>query len=673
MYRSLRQCVDDLEATGQLLRIDAAVDANLEAAEIQRRVFHAGGPALLLTNVAGCRFPMLCNLFGTPARTRYLFRDSLDRLERLVALQVDPADLMRRPRLYLKTPWSALLTRPKKVRSGPVLACETTIDALPQLKSWPDDGGAYITLPQVYTEDPDAPGFHRSNLGMYRVQLSGGQYEPNREVGLHYQLHRGIAAHHAAALRRGQRLRVNVFVGGPPAMTVAAVMPLPEGMSELTIAGVLGRRRVPMICLGDCLNFRGHRGEAVVDENGTVPLDPAANVSFAPAHPLPIYADADFCITGYLDPERLKPEGPFGDHLGYYSLAHDFPVMRVEHVYHRRDAIWPFTVVGRPPQEDTVLGQLIHELAGPAIPRQIPGVHAIHAVDAAGVHPLLLAIGSERYEPYDAHRRPRELLTLANALLGHGQLSLAKYLWIVAAEDDPKLDIRNVADFLCHALQRVDWRRDLHFQTCTTIDTLDYSSGRLGEGSKLVIAAAGPAIRSMPTTPYDRLALPEELGFRRPRVVLPGVLVIEGPAYLGTGPFFGRQAPSADKRSAESMDLSPSAVPRAPDSALAQFCQRFNRRDAINEFPLIVIVDQTDFAAASLENFLWTTFTRSNPASDVYGIEPFEADKHWGCQGSLVIDARTKPHHAPPLVEDPEVTRRVDALAAPGGPLHGVI
>ena len=378
MYRNLRQCVNDLESTGQLLRIDAPVDANLEAAEIQRRVFRAGGPALLLTNVVGCRFPMLCNLFGTPARTRYLFRGGLERLERLVALQVDPADVMRRPRLYLKAPWSAMLTRPKRVRSGPVLDCKTTIGQLPQLKSWPDDGGAYITLPQVYTEDPDSPGFGRSNLGMYRVQLSGGQYEPDREVGLHYQIHRGIAAHHAAAMRRGERLRVNVFVGGAPAMTVAAVMPLPEGMSELTIAGVLGRRRVPMICRAAIL--AAHDASVLPEEAAKMAALRAGEapapqeIPFSPVTPLPIYAEADFCITGYLDPERLKPEGSFGDHLGYYSLVHDFPVMRVEHVYHRRGAIWPFTVVGRPPQEDTVLGQLIHELAGPAIPRQIPGV-----------------------------------------------------------------------------------------------------------------------------------------------------------------------------------------------------------------------------------------------------------------------------------------------------------
>jgi 4-hydroxy-3-polyprenylbenzoate decarboxylase len=614
MLRNLRQCIDELQAAGQLIRIDEPIDAKLEAAEIQRRVFRAGGPALFFNHVVGCRFPMLSNLFGTMERVRFMFRHSLKRLEQLVALQVDPADLMRRPRLYLRAPWTALLTRPKRVATGPVLARETSLSQLPQVQSWPDDGGAYITLPQVYSEDPDQPGFARSNLGMYRVQLSGGQYVRDREVGLHYQIQRGIAAHHAAALRRKEMLRVNVFVGGPPAMTVAAVMPLPEGMSELALAGVLGGRRVPMIC---------RPGQ------------------------LPIHAEADFCLTGYIDPRGLKPEGPFGDHLGYYSLRHDFPYMHVEHVYHRQGAIWPFTVVGRPPQEDTMFGQLIHELVGPLVPKQIPGVRAIHAVDAAGVHPLLLAIGSERYVPYEERRRPRELLTLAHALLGHGQLSLAKYLWIVAAEDNPELDVRHVPDFLRHVLERVDWRRDLHFQTCTTIDTLDYSSGRMNEGSKVVIAAAGPPLRTLSVACDSRLVLPEGLGFRRPRVFLPGILLVEGPAYK--------------------------ASPAGPDQMVAQFCGCYNRRDAINGFPLVVVVDQSDVASKTLENFLWTTFTRSNPGTDIYGVEPFFLDKHWGCFGSLVIDARSKPHHAPPLVEDRTVTQRVDALAARGGPLHGVI
>jgi len=613
-YRNLAECVADLEASGQLVRVDHPVDPNLEVAEIQRRLFRAGGPAVLFTNVKGCRFPMLANLFGTMERVRYMFRDSLDELRRLVTLQVDPADVVRRPRLYLKAPLAAMHARPRQVSSGPVMAHEIKLQDLPQLRSWPDDGGAYITLPQVYTEHPDEPGFARSNLGMYRVQISGGQYRPNEEVGLHYQLHRGIAAHHAAAIRQRHVLRVNIFVGGPPAMTVAAVMPLPEGISELAFAGILGRRRVPMIC---------RPGK------------------------LPIHAEADFCLVGYLDPQRVLPEGPFGDHLGYYSLAHEFPVMRVEHVYHRPNAIWPFTVVGRPPQEDSIFTKLIHELTGPVIPRMVPGVLTVHAVEAAGVHPLLLALGHERYVPYEQRRRPRELLTLANGLLGSGQLSLAKYLWIAAVEDAPQLDVYDVPEFFRHVLERVDWRRDLHFQTCTTIDTLDYSSGRLHEGSKVVIAASGPQLRTLPVAMDTRIQLPEDLGFKGPRVFLPGILVVEGPAYQ----------PGANGR----------------DRVVDQFCTRFKRQDPINSFPLIVVVDDSRFATQSLDNFLWVTFTRSNPATDIYGIEAFFADKHWGCFGSLVIDARTKPHHAPPLVEDPQVSRRVDELGAPGGPLHGLI
>ena len=224
---------------------------------------------------------------------------------------------------------------------------------------------------------------------------------------------------------------------------------------------------------------------------------------------------------------RTLPEGPFGDHLGYYSLAHDFPVLKVDRVYHRSGAIWPFTVVGRPPQEDTVFGQLIHEITGPIIPTVVPGVRAVHAVDAAGVHPLLLAIGSERYTPYADSTRPQELLTQANAILGQGQLSLAKYLLIVNGDDDPALEISNIEAFLAHLLRRVDWRRDLHFQTCTTIDTLDYSSGTLNEGSKVVIAAAGPVRRELATTLPSELPLLD--GFHNPRVCLPGVVAISGP------------------------------------------------------------------------------------------------------------------------------------------------
>jgi 4-hydroxy-3-polyprenylbenzoate decarboxylase len=352
---------------------------------------------------------------------------------------------------------------------------------------------------------------------------------------------------------------------------------------------------------------------------------------------LPIHADTDFCICGTVIPNKLLPEGPFGDHLGYYSLAHDFPVLRVEHVFHRDGAIWPITVVGRPPQEDTIFGQLIHEITGPVIPTVLPGVKGVHAVDAAGVHPLLLAIGSERYWPFAESQRPQELLTQANAILGQGQLSLAKFLFIANDADDRQLDIHDVGAFLQHILRRADWTRDLHFQTQTTIDTLDYSGSGLNTGSKVVIAAVGKPRFNLITELPSELQLPE--GFSDPRLILPGILALQAPKYTA--------------------HFNPQSAIRNPQSLAA--------------FRLIILTDNSQFVAESLRNFLWVTFTRANPAADIHGIDEFVAEKHWGCRGPLIIDARLKPHHAPPLVEDPEITRRVDALAARGGPLHGII
>jgi 4-hydroxy-3-polyprenylbenzoate decarboxylase len=608
-YRTLQACIDDLQQSGQLVRIEAEVDPNLEAAEIQRRVFAAGGPAVLYANVKGCRFPMVSNLFGTMDRVRYIFRGTLDGVRRLVEMKADPGEAMRHPITSLRAGWSALSMLPRMRSKGPITANATTVDQLPQLQSWPDDGGAFITLPQVYTEHVDRPGVHGSNLGMYRVQLSGGEYKPNNEIGLHYQIHRGIGVHHAAAMAAGKPLRVNIFVGGTPAMSVAAVMPLPEGLSELTFAGALAGHRIPMI-----------RGR---DD-------------------LPIYAEADFCISGTIVPDAHLPEGPFGDHLGYYSLAHDFPVLRVDQVLHREGAVWPFTVVGRPPQEDSMFGKLIHEITGPIIPTVIPGVHGVQAVDEAGVHPLMLAIGSERYTPYNEAERPQELLTQANAILGQGQMSLAKYLLIVNHQDDPSLEVNDTTEMFRHLLERIDWRRDLHFQTRTTIDTLDYSGSGLNEGSKVVMAAVGPPRRELPYEIPSDLVLPD--GFDDARVCMPGVLAIRVKKDLGA---FSQE----DAGPFSSMDADAS----------------------INQFPLVVVVDDAEFVSRSLANFLWVTFTRSNPAADIYGIDSFTQQKHWGCRGSLVIDARIKPHHAPPLVEDPEVTRRIDALATTGGPLNGII
>ncbi|HVJ86336.1 MAG TPA: UbiD family decarboxylase [Caulifigura sp.] len=592
-YRSLQECLTDLERAGQLVRIPIEIDPYLEVALIHRRVYEKGGPAILFERLKGCRFPAVSNIFGTIERTRFLFRDTLENVRRLVELKIDPGNAARRPFRYAKALPTAWAMRPKYVFRGPVCDAETTISQLPPIVSAPADGGPFITLPAVYSEDVRSPGWVKSNLGMYRVQLSGNSYARDREVGLHYQIHRSIGVHHAAAIAAGKPFRVNVFVGGPPALPLAAVMPLPEGLSELTFAGALGGRRVRLV--------RQHGG-------------------------LPLAADADFCIVGTVDPDRQLPEGPFGDHLGYYSLAHDFPVLKVEKVLHRKDAIWPFTVVGRPPQEDTSFGEIIHEITGPAIPSVLPGVKAVHAVDAAGVHPLLLAIGSERYVPYAKEREPLEILTQANAILGQGQLSLAKYLFITAEQDNPQLDIHDIAAYLKHVLERVDWTRDLHFQTRTTIDTLDYSGSGLNSGSKLVIAAAGPKRRSLPTEVPTNTQLPDV--FSNPRVVLPGILCVQAPRHAGVP---------------ETLDARlhrPAESPRKPDGELRRFCDFHSHIRVLDGFPLIVLVDDSPFAAESLRNWLWVTFTRSNPAADIDGIDAFTDEKHFGCRGPLVIDAR---------------------------------
>ncbi|NCO51170.1 MAG: UbiD family decarboxylase [Deltaproteobacteria bacterium] len=611
-YRTLKAAIDDLEKTAQLIRIDQPIEANLLAGAIQRRVYQAQGPALLFTNLVNCQFPAVANLFGTLKRTRFLFRDSLRQVETLVRLKIDPAQLLRNPLDLLRAPAAAWHLLPKKVRRGPVLLQQTSLSLLPQIKSWPDDGGAFVTLPQVYSEDPQHPGVRHSNLGMYRVQLSGNQYLPDEEMGLHYQIHRGIGVHHRQALALGRPLPVHIFVGGPPALTVAAVMPLPEGMPELAFAGLLGGHRIPLVS--------GPRN-------------------------LPVPAEADFVICGTIDPHQKKLEGPFGDHLGYYSLAHDFPLVKVDAVFHRADAIWPFTTVGRPPQEDTSFGAFIHELTGALIPDVLPGIKAVHAVDAAGVHPLLLSIGSERYTPYEQLSHPQELLTQAHALLGQGQLSLAKYLLIVAENDNPRLDIHDIPAFFSHLLERVDWQRDLHFHTRTTIDTLDYSGEGLNQGSKVVIAAVGAPRRELPFRVPSALQLPTK--FSAPRLALPGILLLQGPACHEHQP--------------------------AEDADMLRLAEAIRQGMPLAEFPLILVVDDSNFCAVSLNNWLWVTFTRSNPAADLYGVDARSHARHWGCAGPLIIDARSKPHHAPPLIDDPQIEKQVDALGAPGGPLHGII
>ena len=633
MYKSLEQALLDLEKAGMLKRIHAEVDPHLEMAEIARENFRQGGPALLFEHVKGSKFRAACNIFGSDERFNFLFRKGIDETKAAVNFKANPVEFfksaVKSPGVLFKAACAGLNSLPK--RSGRIKDFEEcSLADLPQLVSWPLDGGAFITLPQVATRPSENASVMQTNVGMYRIQISGNDYIPNEECGLHYQIKRDIAKHHQKAIEEGRTLKVSVFIGGPPSHTFAAVMPMPENLSELLFAGMLGNRR---------FRYFEHDGYLVS-------------------------SDADFCILGEIEP-GLKPEGPFGDHIGYYSGKHDFPCMKVKKVLCKKNAIFPFTVVGRPPQEDTLFGKFIHEITKPMVPASLPGVHGIHAVDDAGVHPLCLALGSETFRPYASieEREPMELLKTANALLGFNQASLTKYLLIAAKEDierspigsgmtsaepgktkaEPgKTLVDDIPAFFKHVLERVHFDRDLHFQTATTIDTLDYTGTSLNHGSKVVIAAAGAKCRELRNNPDDlkSLALPQ--GFGPATIVMPGVILLETSVHFAT----------AQTTAEKFVDLK---------AALANWEFREN-------YPWISVIDEGALNANNiLSDFLWFTFTRSDPAQDIYGLDESVCNKHWKCKAPLIIDARVKPHHQKQLTIPAEITARAKQILKDAG------
>lgn len=630
MYKSLEQALLDLEKAGMLKRIHAEVDPHLEMAEIARENFRQNGPALLFEHVKGSKFRAACNIFGNDERFNFLFRDGFEQTRAAVLFKSNPVQFfksaLKSPKTLFKAARAGLTSLP--MRSGSINDFEEcSLQDLPQLVSWPLDGGAFITLPQVATRPSENASVMQTNVGMYRIQISGNDYAPNEECGLHYQIKRDIARHHQKAIEDGRPLKVSIFIGGPPSHTFAAVMPMPENLSELLFAGMLGNRR-----------FR------YFEHNGYL-----------------VSSDADFCILGELE-QGLKPEGPFGDHIGYYSGKHDFPCMKVHKVLCKKNAIFPFTVVGRPPQEDTLFGKFIHEITQPMVPSSLPGVYGIHAVDEAGVHPLCLALASEAFRPYATaeEREPMELLKTANAMLGFNQASLTKYLLIAAKEDvqhkvtEPaEVPRKNLVDdvpaFFTHVLERLHFDRDLHFQTATTIDTLDYTGTSLNHGSKVVIAAAGKKIRELRNNSADLESLTLPQGFKVAAIVMPGVLMIEGPVFTTS--------------SANSETF------RELKAAFAHWEFREN-------YPWISIIDEgaVNNAAGNttnniLSDFLWLTFTRSDPAQDIYGLDESICDKHWKCKAPLIIDARIKPHHQKQLTVPTEITVKARQILQDAGVL----
>jgi UbiD family decarboxylase len=577
-FPDLRAFLDQLRRDRDLVTVEAPVDARLEAAEIHRRVIAAGGPALLFTRVKGADFPLVTNLFGTARRAELAFGT---RPQQLIRRLVHLAETLLPP-----TPakiWGArdlareaLRIGSSRRRSGPVaevVTADVRLDHLPILTTWPEDGGPFVTLPLVYTEHPDGKGH---NLGMYRLHVHDA-----RSTGMHWQIGKGGGFHYAVAEARGQALPVTVFLGGPPALILAAIAPLPENVPELMLASLIAGERLKLVA-------------------------PASSA-------YPLVASAEFALIGKVPPRVRRPEGPFGDHYGYYSLQHDYPVFEVETIAHRRDAIYPATVVGKPRQEDFFIGDLLQELLSPLFPMVMPAVEDLWSYGETGYHSLAAAVVKQRYK--------REAMASAFRILGEGQLSLTKFLFVT----DQRVDLKDFPATLTHILERTHPETDLYVFANLAMDTLDYTGPQVNEGSKGVWLGLGDPVRDLPRT-FTAPEIPH--GLSDVHVFVPGCLIVGGPTY--------QDDPGA--------------------------AARFAAHPAFAGWPLVVLTDEPRRAAASPINFLWTTFTRFEPAADLHAAGTTLRRHHVSYQAPILIDARMKPWYPKELFADEEtaatVTRR---------------
>jgi 4-hydroxybenzoate decarboxylase subunit C len=572
-FPDLRSYLDTLRRDNDIVTVEAPVDPHLEVAEIHRRVIAAGGPALLFTNVKGSKHRLVTNLFGTARRAELAFGE---RPLRLIKRIVHLAETLLPPtpaKLWGARDVGRELTKigMRKVTSGPVTERVTTdvrLDHLPAITSWPEDGAPFITLPLVYTTHPDKPGH---NLGMYRMHVHDA-----RSTGMHWQIGKGGGYHYAVAEKRNQSLPATVFLGGPPALILSAIAPLPENVPELMLASLIAGQRLAQV-------------------HGVGP------------HPL--IASAEFALMGAVKPHVRKPEGPFGDHYGYYSLQHDYPVFDIGRIAHRADAIYPATVVGKPRQEDFFIGDLLQELLSPLFPLVMPAVEQLWSYGETGYHSLAAAIVKQRYK--------REAMASAFRILGEGQLSLQKFLLVT----DRHVDVKNFRATLEHILARTNPETDLYVFSNLSMDTLDYTGPTVNEGSKGVWLGLGEPVRALPREFSG--ALPS--GVTEARVFCGGCLVIGGPAFA--------------------------AEPAAP--------ARLADDPAFAGWPLVVLTDEPARATRSDINFLWTTFTRFEPAADIHAASHRIVRNHIAYSGPILIDARMKPWYPKELSCRDDVARTV--------------
>ncbi|MGB8506954.1 MAG: UbiD family decarboxylase [Pyrinomonadaceae bacterium] len=576
MHRNLRSFLDLLRRENDLIEIETEVDPDLELAEIHRRVIERGGPALLFRRVKGSRYPVVTNLFGTERRIGLAFGPKPEALVREVVrvaeslLPPRPKELWRHRSLALE----ALKLGTRRVSRGPVtevLDSPARLDELPVLTTWQEDGGPFFTLPLVYTEHPATA---KHNLGMYRMQ----RYDAGA-TGIHWQIHKGGGFHYHEAEKLNEPLPLTMFLGGPPALILSAIAPLPEDVPELVLASVLAGEKIRIV--PNTLAGFKHR----------------------------LIAEAEFALVGRVPPHVRRPEGPFGDHYGYYSLRHDYPVFEVAGVFHRKDAIYPATVVGKPRQEDFFIGDYLQKLLSPLFPLVMPSVRDLWTYGETGFHALAAAVVRERYA--------REALVSGFRILGEGQLSLTKFLLLT---DTPQ-DLRDFKKLFEHMLARVRWENDLFIFSNVSMDTLDYTSGKVNEGSKAILLGLGDAVRELPREFRGQLPA----GVSRAEVFCGGCLVVQGASFV-------------------------------QDEGLAA---RLAREEAFASWPLVVLHDDAD-VARSAEDFLWATWTRFEPASDIHAAETVVRRHHLSYRAPIVIDARMKPGYPDELVVRPDIGELVE-------------
>ncbi|MDQ3043366.1 MAG: UbiD family decarboxylase [Acidobacteriota bacterium] len=575
MHKNLRSFIEALRRENDLIEIEAAVDPYLEIAEIHRRVIENQGKALLFKNVKNSKFPVVTNLFGTIKRIELAFTK---RPQEFVKTAVEMIDVLLPPKpkelwKYRQMAFDALKLGTKNVKNAPVLerfSREPKLTEIPLLQLWHEDGGHFVTLPLVYTESLRS-GKH--NLGMYRIQ----RYD-DTTTGIHWQIGKGGGFHHYEAEQMNQSLPVNITVGGAPAMILAAIAPLPEDVPELMLASLLADGKIETV------------------------KNPMKNG-------LRLIAEAEFVFSGIVPPKIRRPEGPFGDHYGYYSLKHDYPIFECQAIFHRKDAIYPATVVGKPRQEDFYIGDYLQELLSPLFPLVMPAVKDLWSYGETGFHSLAAAVVKERYS--------REALGAGFRILGEGQLSLTKFLLLT---DKPQ-DLRNFESLFEYILERVDWASDFFIFDRTSFDTLDYASGKINHGSKAMLVGVGESKRNLQREFNGEL--PNYL--KRAEVFCGGCLVVEGESYANDETLAGRIAESGK----------------------------------FDDWQIVVLHDSADFAK-SVDKFLWATWTRFNPSTDIYAKDNNIKNNHIVYDAPIVIDARTKPWYPKEVEAREDIVKLVD-------------